>query len=467
MLGCDMSRVESLLSKMTIWEKVGQLNLVTAGQLVTGPSGSGDVMANIRAGNVGGVFNIWGREAVAAMQKAAVEESRLGAPLFFGLDVLHGFKTIFPVPLAEAGAFDPQLWEETARAAAEEASSEGIDLTFAPMLDVCRDPRWGRIVEGPGEDPLVAAKFAQAKIRGFQGASLSSNVAVGATAKHFCGGGAAQAGRDYAAVDMSDRELHEAYLPPFGAAVAAGCAAIMPAFNSLSGIPMTAHDALLAGWLRKRRGFNGLVISDFTAIAELIQHGVASDEVEAAALALKAGVDMDMVSGCYLRLPEAVARGLVAEVDIDAAVRRVLALKEKLGLLDDPYLRLRPTRAPRKTWNKLARDAARRSIVLLTNRGVLPLGQNIRRLAVVGPLADAPADMLGPWSAAGDPANAVTTLEALRLGAWRAVASQRRRRRKQRRERDQRRAGLVRNGRRRRAMRRGIRWDERRSRQPR
>ncbi|WP_424363341.1 glycoside hydrolase family 3 N-terminal domain-containing protein [Methylocystis parvus] len=412
-----MDRVNSLLSKMTIREKVGQLNLVTAGQVVTGPSGSGDVIENIRAGNVGGVFNLWGREAVRAMQKAALKESRLGVPLFFGLDVLHGFETIFPVPLAEAGAFDPHLWEETARAAAEEAASGGIDLTFAPMLDVCRDPRWGRIVEGPGEDPLVAAKFAQSKIRGFQGAGLSSRAAVGATAKHFCGGGAAQAGRDYAAIDMSDRELHETYLPPFRAAVAAGCAAIMPAFNSLAGIPLTAHAALLTGWLRIKHGFSGVVISDYTAIAELIQHGLAADEVEAAALALKAGVDMDMVSGCYLHLPEALSRGLVDEAQIDAAARRVLELKEKLGLLDDPYVRLRSAGSARKTWGELARNAARRSIILLTNRGVLPFDPNIRRLAIVGPLADARADMLGPWSAAGDPAKVVTTLEALRA-AW-------------------------------------------------
>lgn len=412
-----MGRVESLLSKMTLQEKVGQLNLVTAGQVVTGPSGSGDVMANIRAGNVGGVLNIWGREAVAVLQKAAVEESRLGVPLFFGLDVLHGFRTIFPVPLAEASAFDPLLWEETARAAAEEAAAEGVDLTFAPMLDICRDPRWGRIVEGPGEDPLVGARFAQAKIRGFQGSGLSSRVAIAATCKHFCAGGAARAGRDYASVDISDRELHETYLPPFAEAVAAGCAAIMPAFNSLAGIPLTAHGPLITGWLREQQGFDGVIISDYTAIVELIQHGVAADEVEAAALALKAGVDIDMVSGCYLRLPEALSRGLVAEVDIDAAVRRVLALKAKLGLLQDPCVRLRVPRAPRKTWGELARDAARRSIILLANRGILPLDPNIRRLAVVGPLADARADMLGPWSASGDPANVVTTLDALRA-AW-------------------------------------------------
>lgn len=417
-----MSKVETLLARMSLQEKVGQLNLAPAGQAVTGPSGSGDIMANICAGDVGGVFNLWGREAVAAMQKVAVEETRLGAPLFFALDVLHGFETIFPVPLAEASAFDPALWEATARAAATEAAGEGIDLTFAPMIDICRDPRWGRLVESPGEAPLLAAGFARAKIRGFQGAMLAESDTIAATAKHLCGGGAAQAGRDYAAIDLSGRELHETYLPPFAAAVAADCAAIMPAFNSLAGIPLTAHDALLKGWLRGQCGFTGVVVSDYNAVVELIQHGVAADQVEAAALALKAGVDMDMASGCYLRLPEALSRGLVNEADIDAAARRVLLLKERLGLLDNPYLRIGPARPPTSGASRLhrrdlARDSARRSIVLLTNRNVLPIDPNRRRLAVVGPLADARAEMLGPWSIAGDPATAVTTLDALR-NAW-------------------------------------------------
>ncbi len=410
-----MSLVETLIAKMTIAEKVGQLNLVTAGQAVTGPAQAGDFRANVRAGHVGGVFNLWGRDAIESVQKQAVQGARLGVPLFFGLDVLHGHRTIFPIPLAEAGLFDPPFWERTARAAAIEAAADGIDLTFAPMLDVARDPRWGRIAEGPGEDPLVAARFAAAKVRGFQGTALSERTSIASTAKHFCAGGAALAGRDYAAVDLSERVLHEVYLPPFRAAVAAGCAAIMPAFNSLAGIPMTAHTALLTGFLRRKLGFDGVIISDYTAIPELIQHGVAADRVEAAALALKAGVDMDMVSGAFLLLPQALARGLVTEADIDAAVRRVLRLKESLGLFDDPYRRCRQSPAPPPAAHQaLARDAARRTLTLLVNHDVLPIPAHVRRIAIIGPLADARADLLGPWSAAGAPAQCVTILEGLR-----------------------------------------------------
>ena len=410
-----MSLIDSLLTEMTIEEKVGQLNLVTAGQAVTGPVLGGGMTENIRAGRIGGVFNLWGREAVAAVQKLAVEESRLAVPLFFGLDVLHGHKTVFPIPLAEAGVFDPLLWERTARAAAIEAASDGITLTFAPMLDIARDPRWGRIAEGPGEDPLVAAKFAEAKVRGFQGPDLAERTSIAATAKHFCAGGAATAGRDYAATDVSERALHEVYLPPFRAAVAAGCAAIMPAFNSVAGVPMTVHVDLLRGFLRGKLGFEGVIISDYTAIAELIQHGVAGDLVEAAALALKASVDMDMVSGAYVRcLPEALARGLVDQKDIDAAVRRVLTLKQNLGLFDDPFRRVAPVEVSAQALMELSLDVARRAITLLSNRDILPLPVNLRRIAVIGPLADSRVDMLGPWSAAGSPGNCVTILEGLK-----------------------------------------------------
>jgi len=414
---CDwvaMDRIEELLAQMTLDEKVGQLNLVTAGQTVTGPQGSGDVTASIRAGNVGGVFNVWGRAVIAEMQKCAVEETRLGVPLFFALDVLHGHKTIFPIPLAEACAFDPSLWERTARAAAQEASGDGIDLTFAPMLDVTRDPRWGRIAEGPGEDPFVATKFAEAKVRGFQGADLGNAMAIAATAKHFCGGGAATAGRDYAPVDISERSLHEVYLPPFKAAVAAGCAAIMPAFNSVAGIPMTAATKLLRDYVRGELGFEGVVVSDYTAIPELIEHGVAADVVEAAALALRAGVDMDMVSGAFLHLPAALARGMVSIADIDASARRVLTLKQKLGLLDDPYRRVSISAVPQFDTENLALEAARRAIVLLTNDGILPLSPKAKRIAVIGPLAETRSEMLGPWAAAGDPKKGITILDGLR-----------------------------------------------------
>ncbi|MBM3553661.1 MAG: beta-glucosidase [Alphaproteobacteria bacterium] len=410
-----MSRIDCLLRAMTLEEKLGQLNLVTAGQAVTGPVVCGDTTKDIGAGRVGGVFNLWGRDALARAQRCAVEETRLGVPLLFGLDVLHGYRTIFPIPLAETGAFDSRLWERTARAAALEAASEGIHLTFAPMLDVSRDPRWGRIAEGPGEDPLVGERFAQAKVRGFQGDDFSRLYPLAATAKHFCAGGAATAGRDYAAVDVSERALHEVYLPPFRAALEAGCAAVMTAFNNVNGAPMSAQRRLLDGYLRRRLKFDGVIMSDYAAIAELVQHGVAADSIEAAAIALKAGVDMDMVSGVYLaHLPEALARRLVDTRDIDAAVARVLQLKDRLGLFDDPYRVVRSDAGAKDTHHALALEAARRSATLLSNRGLLPLSANVRRIAVIGPLADAGADMLGPWSAAGGAENCVTTFEGLR-----------------------------------------------------
>lgn len=410
-----MNRIDSLLAAMTLQEKIGQLNLVAAGQAVTGPIPGGEASENIRAGRIGGLFNLWGREAIAAVQTLAVEETRLGIPLLFALDVLHGHKTIFPIPLAEAGAFDPLLWERTARAAAIEAASDGIALTFAPMLDISRDPRWGRIAEGPGEDPFVAARFAEAKIRGFQGANLKERTSLAAAAKHFCAGGAAAAGRDYAAVDVSERALHEVYLPPFRAAVAAGCAAIMPASNSVAGVPMTAHVRLLRDFVRRTLGFDGVIISDYNAIAELLNHGVAADLVEAAALALGAGVDMDMASGAYVRcLPDALARGLVDDDDINAAVRRVLTLKQRLGLFDDPYRRIEKPECSAQANLQLARDAARRAITLLANRGILPLAADPRRISVIGPLGDARAEMMGPWSLAGHPDDCVTILEGLK-----------------------------------------------------
>ena len=414
-----MSRLEALLAAMTLEEKIGQLTMATADRAVTGPVLSSDVDAGIRAGRIGGMLNLWGAEPARAIQRMAVEESRLGVPLLLGFDVVHGHRTIFPIPLAEAAAFDPVLWERTARQAALEAAEDGLAITFAPMLDIARDPRWGRIAEGPGEDPWLASRFAEAKVRGFQGSDLAAAGSIAATAKHFCAYGAATAGLDYASVDVSERLLHEVYLPPFQAAVAAGCAAIMPGFNDIAGVPMTANVALLRDWLRGRTGFDGVVISDYNAIAELVRHGVAGDLVEAAALALKAGVDIDMVSGAYSRgLGGALQRGLVELAQIDAAASRVLALKQRLGLFDDPYRRGAPA-APRNAAQlaaprELAREAARRAIVVLTNSGVLPLAAGLRRIAVIGPLAKARTDMRGSWSAAGEPDDPVTILEGLR-----------------------------------------------------
>jgi beta-glucosidase len=416
-----MNRIDTLLAAMTLEEKIGQLNMAAVGHVITGPVLASGVTKGIRAGRIGSLLNIWGAPEVHAVQKLAVEETRLGIPLLTGFDVLHGHKTIFPIPLAEAASFDPLLWERSAREAAIEAAADGISVAFAPMLDIARDPRWGRIAEGPGEDPFVGAEFAKAKVRGFQGTGLPEGLAgagtVAATAKHFCAYGAALAGRDYASVDVSERLLHEVYLPPFAAAVAAGCAAIMPAFNDIAGIPMTVHIPLLRDWLRRDTGFDGVIVSDYNAIAELLQHGVASDLAEAAAAALLAGVDIDMMSDAYSQgLPEAIARGLVSIEHVDAAVRRVLKLKERLGLFDDPYRRGSVGAAAPgivKARRDLARDAGRRSIVVLKNDHVLPLSPSLRRIALIGPLADARADMLGPWVLAGSVAGPVTIREGL------------------------------------------------------
>ncbi len=401
-----MSRIETLIGDMTLAEKLGQLTMTAAGHTVTGPVIAGDSTEAIRAGTIGNLLNLVGAAPVREMQRLAVEESRLGIPLLIGLDVVHGHRTLFPVPLAEAGLFDPQIWERTARAAAAAAAADGLAMTFAPMLDVARDPRWGRGVEGPGEDPWLGARFAEAKVRGFQGASLGAADALAAVAKHYCAYGAVCAGRDYASVDISERTLHEVYLPPFAAAVAAGVAAVMPAFTDLAGMPMTAHAGLLRDCLRGRLGFDGVIVSDYNAIAELVRHGVAADLVEAASLALAAGVDIDMMSNAYRgALPAALGRGLVTMAQIDAAVRRVLDLKQRLGLFDDPYRRgATPERAEAlAARRRLARAVGARAIVMLKNeRATLPLAAPLRRLAIVGPLSSPEADMRGPWWAAGE-----------------------------------------------------------------
>jgi beta-glucosidase len=413
-----MGRIDTLLASMTLEEKIGQLNMVAASRVVTGPGELHDLQEGIRTGRIGNLLNLWGVDETRAVQRLAVEESRLGIPLLMGLDVIHGHHTIFPVSLAEACQFAPDLWEKAARVAAEEAAEDGVALTFAPMLDVARDPRWGRIIESPGEDTWVASQMAAAKTRGFQGRNLAARDSVAATAKHLCAYGAVTAGREYASADVSERALHEIYLPPFAAAVAAGTAAIMPAFIDVAGVAMTANAKLLQGWLRGVVGFEGVLISDYNAVAELLNHGVAADLVEAAALALNAGVDIDMTSSAYIQcLPEALKRGLVTMAAIDACVLRVLKLKERLGLFDDPYCRGSvPLEAGRSAERReLAREAARRAIVLLSNRtGALPLSPKIGRIAVVGPLAAAPGEMLGSWASAGKPEDAVSILEGLK-----------------------------------------------------
>jgi beta-glucosidase len=413
-----LSRITTLINDMTLVEKVGQLTMTAAGHTVTGPTIAGDSTDAIKAGTVGNVLNLTGADHVRELQRLAVEQSRLRIPLLFALDVTHGYRTLFPVSLAEASIFDPEAWAQTARQAAQDAAADGIAMTFAPMLDVARDPRWGRMVEGAGEDPWLAARMAEAKIVGIQGSSLEAADSLAAVAKHCCGYGAVTAGREYASVDISERTLREVHLPPFAAAIHAGVAAIMPAFTDLAGVPTTANAALLSGVLRERLGFRGVLVSDYNAIGELMEHGVAADRVEAAALALNAGVDIDMMANAYrFGLPGALERGLVSMAQIDESVRRVLVLKERLGLFDDPYRRgAQDGRAGSSaSARQLARSVAARAIVMLTNpRAALPLDRSLRRIAVLGPLADAPAEMRGPWWAAAPPEGHVTVLEGLR-----------------------------------------------------
>ncbi|MDP9065657.1 MAG: glycoside hydrolase family 3 C-terminal domain-containing protein, partial [Pseudomonadota bacterium] len=413
-----MSRIDTLIGEMSLDEKLGQLTMTAATSATTGPVIAGDSTQSIREGRIGNLLNLVGVEAVRQMQKLAVEESRLGIPLLIGFDVIHGHRTLFPIPLAEAALFDPQSWASTAREAAIEASADGLAMTFAPMLDVSRDPRWGRIAESPGEDPWLASRIAEAKVLGFQGRDLAAADALAGCAKHFCAYGAVTAGRDYSSVDVSQRTLLEVYLPPFAAAVTTGVAAVMPAFTDLAGVPMTANRELLRGWLREKAGFDGVVISDYNAIAELIRHGIAADLPQAAALALRAGVDIDMMSDAYRRgLPAALDRGWVSLHDVEASVRRVLHLKERLGLFDDPYRRGSVAEAPAALTarRRLARSIASRSVVMLKNeRAALPLDARIKTLAVLGPLADASGDMRGSWWGAAAPEGQVTVLDALR-----------------------------------------------------
>jgi beta-glucosidase len=413
-----MSRVEELIQRMTLAEKLGQLTMVASSYAVTGPVIAGDSTEGIKSGAIGNLLNMVGSEHVREMQTLAVKESRLGIPLLIGLDIVHGHRILFPIPLGEAAVFDDAVWEATAREAAVEAAADGLAMTFAPMLDVARDPRWGRSAEGPGEDPYVGSRMARAKVRGFQGNDLGRADSLAAVAKHFCAYGAANAGREYASADVSERTLQEVYLPPFAAAVSAGVAAFMPGFNDIAGVPMTANKALLQDWLRVRHGFDGVIISDYNAIAELIHHGIAADLAEAAAHALKAGVDIDMMADAYRRgLPEALERGLVSLDDIDTSVRRVLHLKERLGLFDDPLRRGKTpeSNAARLERRKVARSVGSRSMVLLKNDAdTLPLGPDTKRVALIGPLADASADMRGPWWGAADPTGHVTVLEGLK-----------------------------------------------------
>jgi beta-glucosidase len=413
-----MSRIEQLIDAMTLEEKLGQLTMTACSYAVTGPVIAGDSTDAIRAGAIGNLLNLVGARGVHQMQRLAVEESRLGIPLLIGLDIIHGHHTMFPIPLAEASLFDSEAWALSAHESAKEAAADGLAMSFAPMLDVSRDPRWGRTAEGPGEDAWLAVRIARAKVRGFQGDDLTAADALAAVAKHFCAYGPVNAGREYASVDISERTLREVHLPAFAAAVEAGVAAVMPAFTDLAGLPMTANTALLRHCLRDELGFDGVLVSDYNAIGELLHHGVAADLAEAAAQALKAGVDIDMMSDAYRRgLPVALNRGLIVVEDIDESVWRVLRLKQRLGLFDDPYRRgaTPESAAALAARRRLARTIGARAMVLLKNDSqTLPLAPAPRRLAVIGPLADAAVEMGGPWAVAGEAQGYVGVLAALR-----------------------------------------------------
>ena len=413
-----MNRIEKLLAQMTLTEKLGQLTMTAAGYAVTGPVIAGDSTEAIKSGAIGNLLNLVGPGPVREMQQLAVEHSRLGIPLLIGLDIIHGHRTLFPIPLAEAALFDPQTWELTAREAAREAAADGLAMTFSPMLDVSRDIRWGRTAEGSGEDTWLAVQMARAKVRGYEGSDLAAADALAACAKHYCAYGPVLAGREYAQVDISERTLLEVHVPPFDAAVAAGVATIMPAFTDLNGIPMTANKKLLRHHLRDQLGFDGVIVSDYNAIAELMHHGIAADLPEAAALALDAGVDIDMMADAYRKgLPVALERGLVTMAQIDESVLRVLRLKERLGLFADPYRRGSRTESQAVLTHRreLARSVGARSIVMLKNdRETLPLRGKLRRICVIGPLADAANEMGGCWGAAGKPEDRISVLAGLR-----------------------------------------------------
>ena len=422
--------VEAVLARMTVVEKAGQLTLMAAawaGGAATalnpagGSSSFDEQLAQVRAGRLGGVFNGNGAVMAQRMQTAAMRQSRLKIPLLFAADVIHGLRTVFPVPLAEAASFDPELARRTARAAGAEAAASGIDWTFAPMVDVARDARWGRGVEGAGEDVLLGRMMAAARVRGFQGErGLAASDAVAACAKHFAAYGAGEAGLDYNTVDVSERTLREVYFPPFQSAFDAGAATTMAAFNEISGVPATANAWLLTQILRREWGFGGLVVSDYTGDEELIAHGFATDAREATKLAFMAGVDMSMQSGFYLaHLPALVAAGEVPMARLDQAVRRVLALKVALGLFDDPFRRIDPRREKTRIRTRetlaLARDAGARSIVLLKNDGaLLPLPRQGRRIALIGPFAAGQHDLIGPWNVYGTDAEAVDLVTGIR-----------------------------------------------------
>ena len=396
--------IEELLSKMTLEEKIGQLNLMTApGDVVTGPQKGENLTNDIKSGNLGNVLNAIGIDYIRSLQRVAVEESRLGIPLSFAFDEIHGYRTTFPIPLAESCTWDPELISRCARAGAQEAAADGLTLTYNPMVDIAIDPRWGRISEGAGEDPYLGSLIAAARVRGVQGEDLSDPLTLAACLKHYAAYGLPEGGRDYASVDMSERRLREHFLPPYKAAVEAGVATVMTSFNLYNGIPATMNKLLVDQILKKEWGFDGVVITDYGSIGEILQHGCAENIAEAARLSLEAGTDMDMCSGSYIKeLKGLVESGAVDVKLIDDACRKVLQLKYDLGLFEDPYRYLDHKRAERIIYSKenmaLSKLEAVKSMVLLKNDSeALPLKKN-EKIALVGPLCNDVRSYCGAWA---------------------------------------------------------------------
>jgi beta-glucosidase len=408
--------VSDLMAQMTVQEKIGQLNLITpGGGIPTGSVVSTGVEEKIKTGKVGGIFGVYGPEKTRQAQQLAVEESRLGIPMIFGSDVIHGYKTTFPLPLGLASTWDMELIEKTAQIAAKEATADGIFWNFSPMVDVSRDPRWGRISEGAGEDPYLGAEIAKAMVNGYQQDNLSETTTMMATVKHFALYGAAEAGRDYNSVDMSHLRMFNEYFPPYKAAIDAGVGCVMSSFNDVDGVPASGNKWLLTTVLRDRWGFDGFVVSDYTSVNEMIAHGL-GDLQAVSALALKAGLDMDMVGEGFLTtLEKSLEEGKVTEEDINTACRRILEAKYKLGLFDDPYRYFDYSRPENDILTaehrQVARQAAASSMVLLKNENqLLPLKKS-GTVALIGPLVDSRSNMLGTWAPTGDFNNAVTVLE--------------------------------------------------------
>ena len=432
-------KIDELLLRMTTAEKVGQLvqtgpsivgafgvsfeellNMVFDGRIsdeefqrMMSESGQDYHEEILRQGGIGSYNGVTDPEVIRKLQRIAAEETRMGIPLLFGSDVIHGHRTVYPIPLAESCAWDPQLWEKTARMAAKEASRDGITMTFAPMVDVAKDARWGRISEGAGEDSFLQSVFGAAKVRGFQQDDLRKPGTIVSCVKHFAAYGACEGGRDYNHVELSGERLYEEYLPPFAACIKAGARAVMPAFNDINGIPCTVSRKLLRDILRKELGFTGVTVSDSNAIAECVDHGAARDMAEAAKKALEAGVDIDMSSGVYAaQLTDLVEEGVIEKAVLDEAVREVLRVKYELGLFEQPYRFCSPEESPEKENRALCLESALKSMVLLKNNGLLPLQKNVK-VGLIGSLAESRADMLGAWALGGRADDCISLKDAL------------------------------------------------------